>query len=164
MLRALGYSQRVRTVSNAVAHAFLLSLATGMRAGELTKLTWDKTYTDYVRPPITQTVPREVPLSPVAQRIIAQMRGWDEVLVFGLKPQTLDALFRKARAGGFHVSRHTAATRMARIVNVLTLCKIFGWKKTDQALTYFNAKASDIAKQLIPVVPTPRSPTKASAH
>ena len=53
---------------------------------------------------------------------------------------------------------------MARIVNVLTLCKIFGWKKTDQALTYFNAKASDIAKQLIPVVPTPRSPIKASAH
>jgi hypothetical protein len=30
----------------------------------------------------------------------------------------------------------------------LTLCKIFGWSNTAQALTYFNPKASDIAKQL----------------
>lgn len=36
----------------------------------------------------------------------------------------------RARLSGFtfHDTRHTAATRLARRVDVLTLCKIFGWK------------------------------------
>jgi integrase len=86
--------------------------------------------------------------------LIERMRGWDERLVFGIKPASLDAMFRKYRdrAGleGFtwHDSRHTAATRLSRKVDVLTLCKIFGWSNTKQALTYFNPSASDIAKRL----------------
>ena len=69
------------------------------------------------------------------ERIIEAMRGWDEVYVFGLKSPTLDALFRKyrTRAGlsgfTFHDTRHTAATRLAGRVDVLTLCKIFGWSR-----------------------------------
>jgi integrase len=62
--------------------------------------------------------------------------------VFGLSPQTLDALFRKYRALAglsgftFHDARHTAATWMAQKLNVLDLCKVFGWSNTSpRALT-----------------------------
>jgi len=86
--------------------------------------------------------------------LIERMRGWDETLVFGLKSASLDALFRRyrERAGlsGFtwHDARHTAATRLAGRVDVLTLCKIFGWSSTKMALTYYNPSASDIARML----------------
>jgi hypothetical protein len=97
---------------------------------------------------------RDVPLSPVAQRLIERMRGWDDALVFGLSSQTLDALFRRARdrAGlsgfTFHDARHTAATRMARQLHVLELCKVFGWRRMDQALTYFNESPQALAHKL----------------
>jgi integrase len=68
----------------------------------------------------------------------------------------LDTLFRRARKRAklegftFHDSRHTAATRIALSgrVNVLELCKIFGWKSATQALTYFNPTADDLAAKL----------------
>ncbi len=84
------------------------------------------------------------------------MRGWDASSVFGLKSQTLDALFRKNRKRAdlsgftFHDARHTAATRLAmsRKVDALQLCKIFGWKNPKQSLAYFNPTASQIAALL----------------
>jgi integrase len=156
MLRALGYSpvKPVRTVSQSCAAAFLFALRSGMRAGEICGLTWANVHADYCRLPVTKTKPRDVPLMDKAVRILDRMRGFDDVLVFGIKSQTLDALFRKARVRAglsgftFHDARHTAATRMAKMVDVLTLCKIFGWSNTSQALTYYNPKASDIAKRL----------------
>lgn len=157
VLRALGYGGPVRSVSKAVATCFLMALSTGMRAGELCGLKWVDMRSDYCILPITKNGKRrEVPLSPVAMRLVQAMRGFDDALVFGLKSQSLDALFRKARGRAglegftFHDARHTAATRIGRIpgMDVLTLCRIFGWTKTDQALTYFNSKASDMAKLL----------------
>lgn len=82
------------------------------------------------------------------------MRGWDDEMVFGVKAGTLDALFRKYRARaemeGFtwHDTRHTAATMISRKVDVLTLCKIFGWADPKMAMVYFNMPASEMAKQL----------------
>lgn len=156
MLKALGYSPRkpIRTISQSCAVAFLFALRSGMRAGEICNLTWDNVYPDYCRLPVTKTKPRDVPLMDKAVMLLERMRGFDDVLVFGIKSQTLDALFRKAkgRAGlsgfTFHDARHTAATMLAEKVDVLTLCKIFGWSNTSQALTYFNPKAFDIARQL----------------
>lgn len=155
MLRQLGHGGPVRSVTQAVALCFLVALHTGMRAGELCGLTWDNVFADYCRLPMTKNgKPREVPLTPRARRLIERMRGFDSVLVFGLKSQSLDALFRKARERAglsgftFHDGRHTAATMLARRLDVLTLCKVFGWAKTDQALTYFNPTASDISKRL----------------
>jgi len=133
----------------------LLALRTGMRAGELCGLTWDRVFDQHVHLPQTKNgKPRDVPLSARALRLIARLRGWDDVLVFGLKTASLDALFRKyrARAGldgfTFHDTRHTAATMLSRKVDVLTLCKIFGWLQTTQALTYYNPKASTLAAML----------------
>jgi integrase len=82
------------------------------------------------------------------------MRGWDERMVFGVPVKSLDAQFRKyrERAGlsgfTFHDSRHTAATWMARKLDVLDLCKAFGWADPKHAMIYYNPTASDIAKRM----------------
>jgi integrase len=160
VLRALGYERRGRiaTVSQSVAVCFLLALATGMRAKELCSLRWqdvrDAYGTAHDVKARQEGVSRDVPFSPVARRLVARMEGWDAETVFGLAPPTLDALFRRARKRAgyhdfvFHDTRHTAATRIARKVGVLDLCKMFGWKKMDQALTYYNPTAKDIAARL----------------
>ena len=157
MLRALGYVRggAVRSVGQAVAGCFLLALTTGMRAGELCGLEWGHVQATHVHLPVTKNGrPRDVPLSPVAVRIIERMRGWDGVSVFGIKSQTLDAMFRRARDKAglegfcFHDGRHSAATRMAGKVDVLSLCKIFGWSHTAQALTYYNPSAATLALKL----------------
>ena len=156
MLKALGYSPQLRisTISQSVAVCFMVALRTGMRAGELCKLTWDKVHDNYCILPITKTVPRHVPLSKKAVKLINKMRGFDAVSVFSVSSSTRDALFRRARDNAglkgftFHDARHTAATAISRKVDVLTLCKIFGWSDTSQALTYFNPKATDISSML----------------
>lgn len=167
MLRSLGWSRGpVRSVSHAVANCFLAALQTGMRAGELCGLRWDDVRDDYciLHTGKTKTgKARNVPLTPTARRTMELMRGYDDDLVFGLKSQTLDAMFRKYRGKAglsgftFHDARHTAATRLAQRLHVLELCKVFGWTSTSRALTYFNASASDIAKRITGAAPTPRS-------
>lgn len=156
MLESLNYrpGDRCSSVAQSVAAAFLLALRTGMRAKEICELTWSRVYADYCVLEVTKTVPRNVPLEPKAKRIIDNMKGWGDDLVFDLKAQTLDAMFRKyrARAGlegfTFHDARHTAATWMARKIDILDLCKVFGWTSTKHALVYYNPTASDIAKRL----------------
>ena len=167
MLRQLRYTpKKMRTVSNAISHAFLLALCTGMRAGEICNLTWDRVRKDHLillnetqaeeqGDTTTKTRKgRQVPLSPVAQKVIKRMKGWDDETVFGVGSKSLDALFRRARdrrklsGFTFHDARHTACTHLAHKIELLDLCKMMGWVKTDQALTYYNPKVSDIAKRL----------------
>jgi integrase len=156
MVTAMGYvpGKPIRTVSQAVAVCFLVALRTGMRAGELCGLTWDRVKADHVILLQTKTMPRKVPLSKRARRLINLMKGWDSKLVFGIQSNSLDALFRKyrTRAGltgfTFHDSRHTAATMLARKIEVLDLCKMFGWSNPKMAMIYYNPTASDIAARL----------------
>lgn len=156
MLLAFGYSPTspIRSVNQSCAVAMLLALRTGMRAGEICRLEWDRVHDGYCRLPVTKTVPRDVPLTGKAMRLINKMRGFDKRLVFGMTPQTLDTLFRRARGNAgitgvvFHDTRHTAATWMAQKLHVLELCKVFGWSSTKQALTYFNPKAADLAGKM----------------
>ena len=49
-------------MSQAVARVFLFALRTGMRAGEICGLTWDRVHADHVSLPVTKTRPRLVPL------------------------------------------------------------------------------------------------------
>ena len=128
---------------------------TGMRAGELCALRWDDIKEHHARLHTSKTGKgRDVPLTPTAKRAIELMRGFDGEMVFGLKAQTLDALFRRNRdrAGlvgfTFHDARHTAATIIAQKIHVLDLCKVFGWKNTKRALTYYNPKMADLAKRM----------------
>lgn len=162
LLRQLGWSRKpARSVSQAVANAFLLALLTGMRAGEICALRWPDVKADYCTLHTSKTGKgRDVPLTPTARRVLDLMRGFDTDSVFGLKPQVLDAMFRRNRdraglAGfTFHDSRHTAATRLAQRLHVLDLCKVFGWQDTKRALTYYNPRASDIAKRISAGSPT----------
>lgn len=156
MLRAFKYSPGgvIDTRAKSVAVCFLLALRSGMRAGELCALTWGHVHDNYCVLPETKTVPRNVPLSKKAVKLLDKMRGYEDKFVFGLSDAMRDVLFRAARdkAGlsgfTFHDARHTAATWMSRKVDALTLCKIFGWSDTKMALTYYNPKASDISKLL----------------
>lgn len=153
LLRCMGYSptRPVRSVSQSVGVCFLVAMRTGMRAGELCGLTWDRVFEGYCHLPVTKTTKRDVPLSLKATRLIGRMRGYDPELVFGLSSQSLDANFRKYRdrAGlsgfTFHDSRHTAATMLSRKLDVLDLCKAFGWTNPKMAMTYYNPTASSIA-------------------
>lgn len=154
MLRAMSYHRGLcKSSTQAVCVAFLLAMRTGCRAGELCGLRWKDVKDGFISVD-GKTGKRDVPITYKSKRLIDSMLGWDWILVFGLSTQTLDALFRRyrKRAGldgfTFHDTRHTAATMLAPRLDVLTLCKMFGWKSTSQALTYYNPTANDIRKRL----------------
>jgi len=160
MLRALGHrpGKAPKRKKHAVALAFLLALRTGMRAGEICGLTWDRVFASHCsvhhKTGRTAKSLRHVPLPPKARRVIERMKGVNPTLVFGIKSASLDAMFRRYRneAGlegfTFHDSRHTAATRLAPKIDVLTLCKVFGWSSPKMAMTYYNPSPADIAARL----------------
>lgn len=155
MLRSMSFKGPPRNLTQAVAVCFLVALATGMRAGELCNLTWDQVFDVHVYLPETKNgTAREVPLSYRARRYISMMRGFHDTLVFGLTTGQLDALFRKHRyrqglsGFTFHDSRHTAATMMARRMDVLTLCEVMGWSDPKMAMIYYNPDVSVIAAML----------------
>lgn len=165
MLVAMNYSPRgeIKEIRQKVAVCFLIALRTGMREGEITGLTWDLIHEGFCRLPETKTVPRDVPLTQKATRLFLKMGKKETGPIFNLTGKRLDSMFRKYRkvAGlkgfTFHDARHTAATwisgrmRSAGIPAqqaVFDLCKMFGWARVDQALTYYNPSAADIAKRI----------------
>lgn len=161
MLAALGHDEDAKPVSvgRQVAIAFLLALETGMRAGEIVGLEWSRVHLQERRVVLQVTKngrPREVPLSRRAVNLLEKMKGVNDGAVFAMTPQTLDAYFRKARKQAglsgftFHDSRHTAATRIVQNtkIDVLSLCKMFGWHDPKRAMTYFNPTATEIAELL----------------
>lgn len=154
MLRQLGYTKgkMPRTINQVIANMMLLALRTGMRSGEICHLKWENIHSKYCFLPRTKNgKARNVPLSNKAKKIIEAMRGWNPDCVFGISPETRDAMFRDARdkAGldgfTFHDTRHTAATMIARKIQVLDLCKMFGWSDVKNALIYYNPTPSEIA-------------------
>lgn len=161
MLRALRWQRRkpVRSVSHAIANAFLLALQTGARAGEICGLKWTDVRADSFLVD-GKTGKRFVPAVPTTMQTIEAMRGYDDEFVFGLKPQSLDANFRKYRdriglkGFTFHDTRHTAATRLAQLLHVLDLCKMFGWTNPKRAMVYYNPKAGEIARRITGAAPS----------
>ena len=168
ILRGLNYSPRlvpIGTISQSIAVCFMTALRTGMRAGDLTKLTWKDVHPRHVNVELDKNGnSRVVPLSLKAVRLMKKMKGFDPVSVFGLAPATLEARFRTIRARQglsgftFHDSRHTAATWMAGKFKsnkdvtaqqaIFDMCKIFGWSDPKRALAYYNPDPTDIAKRL----------------
>jgi len=172
MLRAMHWSRRapVRSKTQAMAWCFVLALQTGMRLGELCGLRWDDVCADHVLLRSGKTKSgkaRAVPLTRTAQRCIAAMRSFDAVRVFGINATSTGAMFCRLRQHiglhgfTFHDARHTAATRLAPVLDVLTLCKMFGWANTTRALTYYNPTASQIAARLNALNAAPRTPAAA---
>ena len=155
ILRWLGYitGEQPRSKQAEVAFAFLLSLRTGMRAGEVLQL-GPKTVQGNVAT-VTHKMqyktgkPRRVPLSRHAVRLLRGFPG------FTVSSGSLDALFRKARDAllihdlHFHDARASALTRFSRKVDVLTLARISGHKDLKILLAvYYRVSAEDIGAKL----------------
>jgi integrase len=136
-------------------HAFLFAVETGMRAGEIIGLVWERVDLDKRVARLAQTkngTARDVPLSSEAVRLLQALPRDDPV--FALSSASLDALWRKLRDRAvvddlvFHDSRHLAITRLARKLDVLSLAKMIGHRNLSQLQVYFNESAADIAKRL----------------
>jgi integrase len=134
--------------------AFLIALRSGMRAGEICGLTWARVSENEAYLPDTKTTPRRVPVTKKLRRLFDRAQGKHSTLVLGISARTLSRSFIDARAKAglsgftFHDSRHTAATWIAHKVDVMTLCKIFGWSNPKQAMVYYNPSSANIAKML----------------
>lgn len=131
-----------------VAIAMLISLETGMRAGEVLRCVVRGKVGHLAATKNGDT--REVPLSSRARELFEIVEGR-----LDLKSGTLDTQFREARkAAGlsgftFHDLRATACTRMARRgIDVLTLAKIIGHRDIKSLQIYYRESAEDIADRL----------------
>lgn len=148
-----------RTITQGCALCLVAALRTGMRAGELTGLTWPQVRVDHVALAAGTTKSgdaRDVPLSLKARRVFERARGLDGVRVFGVGAGSLDQIFRRARTRAglagftFHDARHTAATwiGMGGRLSLIQMCKMFGWADPKHALVYFNPAVSELAREL----------------
>lgn len=141
----------------AAAWALLLSLRTGMRAGEVLALHGEAV--DLKRRVATlkahKTVhldgARSVPLTRQAVRLLGKLDG----KALPISSSSLDAIFRKARDAllikdlHFHDARATALTHLARKVDVMTLARISGHRDLQLLLrVYYRETAAQIAARL----------------
>lgn len=147
-LESIGWSGFIWRLKDQVALAFLLALETGMRAGEICSIRPEMFKGDHLLLPMTKNgKPRAVPLSPKAQELLKLVPDG-----FTLTPSQLDANFRRYRPAGadyvFHDTRHTAITRLARVLPIMDLARMMGHSDLRSLHRYYNATASDIAKLL----------------
>lgn len=147
-----------------VAFAFLISLRTSMRAGEILSLGKDnvdmkkRTATLSHKMQYLTGKPRVVPLTRHAVRLLAPLMHKDRCFTIGAG--SLATLFRKERdllaktipsiaTLHFHDARAEALTRLSRKVDVMTLAKISGHKDLSILQnTYYRESAEDIAARL----------------
>jgi integrase len=151
--RRLGYvTGKVRTKKQQVALAFLISLRTGMRSGEILSLTPEDVDLTARVATLVDTKngdARRVPLGRAARRLFASWSGWT------VAPASRDTLFRAARkAAGisgmtFHDSRAEALTRFSSKLNVLELARVSGHKDLKILMErYYRETAEQIALKL----------------
>ena len=175
----------LRTLTSRVGACFLLTLETGMRSGEVLRLR----PLDYRREIRTVHVAaieqggrkggksgrattdpsRNVPLTARAIELLDQLvrtQPADQPYIVGVDDVQRDSLWRKARnqAGvvnlHFHDTKHEAATRLARYIDVLALSHALGTKDVRLLRdVYYNDDAERSAAllpaQLSPAVPAP---------
>lgn len=163
MLAALGYQPGVPPTkkTHAIALAFLFALETGMRAGEITELTWDRVLLEQRYLTLLDTKngdSRQVPLSTAAINILNLLPRAHEPC-FAITAASLDALWRRARKRAaerlpsvidlhFHDSRHAAVTRLANKLDVLSLARMIGHRDIKSLMTYYNPSATQLADRL----------------
>jgi len=124
-----------------------------MRSGELLGLQWpnvDLSAGVAVLHDTKNGTSRDVALFSRSRAVLSLMRQ-DTGPVFTISGALRDVRFRAARdsiglKGTFHDLRHTAATRLAKVLSVMELCRQFGWSDPRMAMVYFNKSASDIAR------------------
>lgn len=148
MLRALGWQKKPpETLQQQVGYAFLMSLHTAMRAGEV--LRYELRGTVAHLSTTKNGNPRDVPLSSRALRLHALCPEYT------VTSASLDALFRKARnaAGleGFtmHDARRTALTRLSKKLDPFQLARVSGHRDLNLMLNvYYGESAVDLAAKI----------------
>lgn len=147
----------VETRLQQLAVVFLLALESGMRLGEIVGLRWEHVHLgqQFATLPDTKNgTKRDVPLSRAAVRYLQAMQPRDAGRVFTISRDVASNYFRDVRRSvglddiTFHDTRHTAITRMARLLSPMELARAVGHKKLDMTLRYYNAHASDLASRL----------------
>lgn len=159
ILRRLNYVTGMAPITKMqqAAYAFLLSLRTSMRAGEVLSLTGASIDGQVVKLDHHKTKhvtgrARFVPVSKQASRLLQVLAK--DGLLFDLRGPSLDALFRKARAMAglegftFHDARATALTHLSRRVDVLTLARISGHRDLRMLMVYYREADRSIADRL----------------
>ena len=158
--RELGYiTGEIETKSQETALAFLISLRTAMRSGEILSLNKsrinlkDRVLTVPHKTQYITRAERQIPITRQAARLIDYLVKRDEY--FTVTSSVRDALFRKAVQSlgiedlHFHDARAEALTRLSRRVDVMTLAKISGHRDISILQnTYYRETAADIAKRL----------------
>lgn len=160
ILKGLEYSvgQTPSKASHYVAWCFLFAIETAMRKGEILGITFDHIHSDYIHLPMTKNgTSRDVPLSNSALDLLKVINRDSGFLI----PQTSNGfrliwqrnLHRVGLNGlvKFHDTRHVAITRFVnqQKLPVEILAKVTGHKSINVLVnTYYNPKASDIAKML----------------
>lgn len=158
MTAALGLGERLHafTATARVGLAFLFALETAMRSGEILGLRWSdvhETRRFVVLPRTKNGDRREVPLSARALELLAALPR-DDGPCFGLRADTRDALFRKARnAAGlsgftFHDTRATAIHRLSKKLDVLQLARMIGHRDINSLRAYYAESAEEMARLL----------------
>ncbi len=175
-----GEIERLLAVSQSTSlrNAVTLALETGMRRGELCKLTWCmidlKNGVAYLPGTITKNgQAREVPLSQLAIEVLQTMpRLIGDKPILGVRPDGLTQAFIRTQARArqvyedeckaakrkpsqtflanlrFHDLRHEATSRLAEIFEPHELAKITGWKTLNMIMRYFHPRGVDLAQKL----------------
>lgn len=155
---ALGWTPGTppKNASQALAAAFALALETAMRQSELLRLTRADVDTERRVLEVRQSKnndARTVPLSRAALAILAVLP--DKGRLFPINARSADTLFRRARdAGGlkhihFHDSRREAVTRLADMLDPLTLALMTGHRDLKVLLrTYYQPRMDEVAARL----------------
>jgi integrase len=171
IMRRCGFvsGQPPRTGLQSVAWAFLASLRTAMRAGEILSLTRDtvdlprRVVTLHKHKTVEAVGKRQVPLTPAGVRVLAVLVAATDDKLISLSSASLDVLFRKMAQQSlvvdahFHDARATALTSMSRRMDVLTLARISGHKDLSLIMsTYYRESAADVSARLAKPKPSPR--------
>lgn len=156
ILVALDYSGAVVSQRHKIAVAFLFAIETAMRQGEIWGMDWGdvKWAGRYVFLPDTKnSTSREVPLSLRAIELLQSLvPGTGKVFAFS--QASAGVIFRRALQLAeiedmtFHDARHTAITRLAKKLDMLTLAKMTGHKDPRQLMIYYNPTSHDTAQLL----------------
>lgn len=142
----------IKTKSQEVAVAFLLSLETAMRQGEILALKPANVNLNdrYVTLEKTKNGDeRQVPLSKKACALLRSVK-----CKFSVSSAFLGQLFGRARNASesfdvhFHDARSEAITRLSKIFDVLSLARIVGHRDLKSLMFYYNETATSMAKKL----------------
>lgn len=149
----MGRDSANSAVQQTILDCFLFAIETGMRAGEIRGLEWSMINGRVAELSDTKNGDaRRVPLTIKAVEILDSRRKFDKP--FLVKRGTLSAMFTRyclqagIEAACFHDTRHTAITRLAKVLTPFELARMAGHRNLSQTLAYFNESAESLVLKL----------------